>query len=113
MSSASRKLTRRMQQSAPQDISGKLSQVLQVGQQLADVSLQVNQVNEQLKNLDELVGEVKAARGLLEEIMVEQSRQRYATLAMFKHLNPATDYEALERHFRAEFDNAPRGETTL
>lgn len=117
MSNATRRLIRSQQQRAPglatplpspQELQQKILQILQVGEQLAAVSGQIGEVNGQLKNLDQVVAEVKAARGLLEEVVQEQSRQRYVSLAMFKHSAVSDtfgdDFDALEKKFRAEFN---------
>lgn len=89
-----------------EDLNEKIKQILVASQQLTTVSTQIEAVNGQLKNLDVIGQEIRAARDLIEEVMVELTRQRYVTLKLFEQAVPAprADLLDLESRLRAEFD---------
>lgn len=97
------------------EISDKVGQVLQVGKQLTEVSVQVDAVNQKLGDLDALIMNLNQVRNLVTQslqegraVHEEQARQRFVTLKMFERLFVATglhdDLAVLEEQFRDEFD---------
>jgi hypothetical protein len=99
-----------------------MTQVLEVGKQLSQVSAQIYEVNEKLTDLDSLIMSVNEARNLVSQVLQEGralaeelARQRYVTRNLIQRFGVNTgDGNAVlvgEEEFRAEFDQSLIGET--
>jgi hypothetical protein len=117
VANSSRKLRRLNQARAVHvlpELTGKMSQVLEVGQHLAQVSAQIEEVNGKLADLDNLLLNLNHLQMIvtqsLEEGLTtheEQARQRFVSLKMYELLLPHPTPEAVsatEEGFRAEFN---------
>lgn len=117
MANSSRKLRRLNQARAVRvlpELTGKMGQVLEVGQQLAQVSAQIEGVNAKLGDLDNLLANLNHLQNIvtqsLEEgraLHEELARQRYVSLKMYESLCPTLNSEQLcarEEVFRNDFN---------
>jgi TolA-binding protein len=91
-----------------------MTQVLEVGQQLAQVSAQIEEVNGKLTDLDSLLAALNHMQNLVRQSLEEgrllheeQARQRYVSLKMYEAISPGLTPEfvaSVEERLRGEFD---------